>query len=175
MAGFGLQVGAVIGVAGAVGVTVVLGRERPVQVPADEAALVVELVAGCLEAGLALPFALDAAAAAADPSTAGACRDTAMALRRGDPPEVAWRGWLADPTLAPVAQSAARGVLTGASSAPDLRRCAARIRATRRVTVRRRVQQASVWLTAPLGLCFLPAFVCVAVVPTVIGLFPHLG
>ena len=80
-----------------------------------------------------------------------------------------------DPTLAAVAQTAARGGLTGASSAADLRRCAMRIRAGRRITVRRRVQQVSVWLTVPLGLCFLPAFVCVAVAPTVIGLFPHLG
>jgi tight adherence protein B len=36
------------------------------------------------------------------------------------------------------------------------------------------VRRASVWLVVPLGLCFLPAFVLLAVVPLVIGLVPAL-
>jgi len=36
------------------------------------------------------------------------------------------------------------------------------------------VQQVGVWIVVPLGLCFLPAFLAVAVVPLVLGLAPSL-
>jgi pilus assembly protein TadC len=36
--------------------------------------------------------------------------------------------------------------------------------------VQERVARASVWVVLPLGLCFLPAFVLVGVVPIVMGL-----
>jgi hypothetical protein len=32
------------------------------------------------------------------------------------------------------------------------------------------VRRAGVWVLAPLGLCFLPAFVCLGVVPLVLGI-----
>jgi pilus assembly protein TadC len=51
---------------------------------------------------------------------------------------------------------------------------ASRLRSRRRAAAEHRVRQAAVWLVVPLGLCFLPAFVLVAVVPIVIGLFPSL-
>jgi hypothetical protein len=48
------------------------------------------------------------------------------------------------------------------------------LRAQRRAAAQHRVRQASVWLVVPLGLCFLPAFILVAVVPLVVGLLPSL-
>jgi hypothetical protein len=32
------------------------------------------------------------------------------------------------------------------------------------------VRRAGVWVLAPLGLCFLPAFLCLGVVPLVLGI-----
>jgi len=88
VAGFGPRLGAVIGLCGAVGAVVVLGRSPVPTAAPDEAALVIDLIAGCLEAGVPLGAALDAAAAAADPVTAVACRTTSSHTR-------SWSsGWL---------------------------------------------------------------------------------
>ena len=65
----------------------------------------------------------------------------------------------------------ARTTQSGAAVAEDLGRVAARLRARRHSRLQQRVQQASVLAVIPLGIFFLPAFVVVAVVPIVIGLF----
>jgi pilus assembly protein TadC len=76
--------------------------------------------------------------------------------------------------LAQVARTTVRTTQTGAAAADELRRVAARLRGRRRADVQQRVHRASVWVVVPLGLCFLPAFVLVAVVPVVIGLLSSL-
>lgn len=177
-------VAGVVALGGAVGIVLgviaagVVTKARPgptvAHVNPDDVPVVVDLVAGCLVAGAALPDALAAAAVAADDVMRAACVAVAAALRAGTPPDEAWQAWLKDPWLAPVARTAVRTAQTGAAAAADLRRTATRLRARRRAAVQHRVRQASVWLVVPLGLCFLPAFVLVAVVPLVIGLVPSL-
>jgi pilus assembly protein TadC len=172
--GFGAGLGAVVGVVAAVGI-VLTGRTRPAEVAvAEQAAVVLDLLAGCLQAGLSMPAALDAAACAGDPVTRAACIATAASLRAGRPAAQAWQPWAADRWLAPAARIAARTTDTGAAVAEDLARAAARLRAQRRALLQQRVQRAGVWVVVPLGLCFLPAFVLAAVVPVVIGLFGSL-
>jgi pilus assembly protein TadC len=170
----GGPIGVVLGVIGAGVAALVRSREGEPQVDADDVPVVVDLIAGCLAAGATLPDALDAAARVADHVMGSACRSVAAALRSGTPPEEAWQIWLADPWLAPVARTAARTTATGAAASADLRRTSTRLRARRRAAAQHRVRQASVWLVVPLGLCFLPAFILVAVVPLVIGLVPTL-
>jgi len=46
-------------------------------------------------------------------------------------------------------------------------------RADGQVRRRRRLERAGVWLVLPLGLCFLPAFALVAVVPVVLSTVLH--
>jgi hypothetical protein len=170
--GFGL--GTIVAAVAAGGI-LITGRSRPPPVAdAAQAAIVVDLIAGCLEAGLSMPVALDAAAGAGDPVTRAACAATAASLRAGVPAADAWLAWMADPWLAPAARVASRTTETGAAAADDLARSAARLRARRRALLQRRVQRAGVWVVVPLGLCFLPAFVLAAVVPVVIGLFGSL-
>jgi Flp pilus assembly protein TadB len=166
--------GIVLGIAGAAMVVVVRAGAPVVRVNPDDVPVVADLVAGCLAAGAALPDALDAAAVAADEVMRAQCRAISGALRSGVPPDEAWRPWLSDPWLAPVARTAVRTSQTGAAAAEDLRRTSARLRARRRTAAQHRVRRASVWLVVPLGLCFLPAFVLVAVVPLVVGLVPSL-
>jgi Flp pilus assembly protein TadB len=166
--------GTVVGVAGAAVVALVRPKQSDPQVGPDDVPVVVDLIAGCLAAGASMPDALDAAAVAADPVLRTACTAVAAALRSGAPPEEAWRGWLGDPWLAPVGRTALRTAQSGAAAADDLRRTSTRLRARRRAAAQHRVRQAAVWLVVPLGLCFLPAFVLVAVVPLVIGLVPTL-
>jgi Flp pilus assembly protein TadB len=163
-----------LGTAGAALVAMLRFSATAPTVDPDDVPVVVDLVAGCLAAGAALPDALDAAAVAAGEVMRMECRRVAAALRAGAPPDEAWRGWLADPWLAPVARTGLRTTHTGAAAAEDLRRTSARLRARRRAAAQHRVRQASVWLVVPLGLFFLPAFVLVAVVPLVVGLLPTL-
>jgi Flp pilus assembly protein TadB len=170
----GGPIGIVAGLAGAGVVAVVRPGSATARVNPDDVPVVADLVAGCLAAGASLPEALDAAAVAAGDVMRTACRGVATALRSGVPADDAWRDWLSDPWLAPVARTAVRTTQSGAAAAEDLRRTSTRLRARRRSAAQHRVRQASVWLVVPLGLCFLPAFVLVAVVPLVIGLLPSL-
>jgi Flp pilus assembly protein TadB len=163
-----------VGLGCAAALSLVPRRQRPASVNPDDVPVVVDLVAGCLAAGAAMPDALDAAAVAAGDVLRQTCRVVAAALRSGVPPDEAWEAWLGDPALAAVARTAVRTSHTGAAAAEDLRRTSARLRARRRAAAQHRVRSASVWLVVPLGLCFLPAFVLVAVVPLVIGLLPTL-
>jgi Type II secretion system (T2SS), protein F len=170
--------GGVVGLAvgGAGAAVALLAPDRGVGrgIDPDEVAVVVDLLAGCLSAGVGMPDALDAAAVASGDGMRAPCHAVAVGLRSGMPAPQAWHGWLADPWLAPVARTAVRTAATGAAAAADLRRTATRLRAKRRAAARRRMSQATVWLVVPLGLCFLPAFVLVAVVPLVVGLVPSL-
>ncbi|MYR44002.1 hypothetical protein GTW67_18735, partial [Streptomyces sp. SID5910] len=63
-----------------------------------------------------------------------------------------------------------RAEVSGMPAAGPVARLAAQARAdgARAMTVRAR--RAAVMVTAPVGLCFLPAFVAVGVLPVVIGL-----
>jgi Flp pilus assembly protein TadB len=170
--GLGGVIGIVIGIGTA---AAILSTARlptaPVAASPDSMPVVVELLAGCLDAGLTMPDALDAASVAGDPVTADACLVSAAALRRGAPADEAWHSWTRDPWLQLVARCTARTTQSGASVAAELRRVAERIRSRRHTQLQQRVQQASVWIVVPLGLFFLPAFVLIAVVPIVIGLF----
>ncbi|HVT20599.1 MAG TPA: type II secretion system F family protein [Mycobacteriales bacterium] len=167
--GIGLGLGAAAGIIVTAGLAVHPPTAEPDAVP-----VVVELLAGCLDAGLTMPDSLDAASVAGDAVTADACRVAAAALRRGAPAAEAWQTWTSDPWLQPVARATARVTESGASVADELRRVANRLRSRRHARLKQRVEQASVWVVIPLGLFFLPAFVLVAVVPVVIGLFSGL-
>jgi Flp pilus assembly protein TadB len=142
--------------------------------PPDEVPLAADLIAACLTAGAAMPQALHAAAAASGPWLRRRAEDVAGQLRRGAAPEQAWASWLADPCLAPVARTCVRTGGSGAAAAAELVRVAARLRARRRTDVQQRVARASVWVVLPLGLCFLPAFVLVSVVPLAVGLISRM-
>jgi pilus assembly protein TadC len=59
---------------------------------------------------------------------------------------------------------------SGASVVPALVSLASDTRSSARALVEAEVRRAGVWVLAPLGLCFLPAFVCLGVVPLVLGI-----
>ena len=143
--------------------------------PADPIALAlaVDLIAACLDAGVPLPAALDAGSMVAGEATAGALASMAAALRRGAAAG-AWPLGEGDQRLAAVVRICARVATTGASVAEDLRRLAAQLRRAHQSERRQRAQRASVWVVLPLGLCFLPAFLLLTVVPVVVALLPAL-
>ena len=145
-------------------------RSRPDARRTSGLALTVDLLAAALRSGQPIDAALAAVAATADPRTSVELAQVAGLLRLGaDPPE-AWEALLADPVLAGMARTACRSAQSGIRLAGSLEQLARELRADTWATAQARAHRTAIWAMAPLGLCFLPAFVCVGVVPIVIGL-----
>ncbi len=141
---------------------------------ADEDAVVLAgrwpLLAVCLESGLPVVPAVEAAAAPLAGAAGQALRSVAGLLLLGADPAAAWATVADRPALAAFARAAARSAGTGAALAQVARTEGARLRAELADTAQARAQRAAVLLAGPLGLCFLPAFVVLGIAPVVIGL-----
>jgi Flp pilus assembly protein TadB len=142
---------------------------RPSRAPPDASlALALDLAAASLRAGQPIAAALTLAAPAASTAAPGLLRAAGL-LRLGAPAAEAWAELAADPALAPVARLAARSADSGIRLAAGLEQLAADVRAQLRSAAQSRAHRAGIWAVAPLGLCFLPAFVCLGIVPVVVG------
>lgn len=132
--------------------------------------LSVDLLACVLRAGLPVDAAIAVVAPTADPRTSAELRQVAGLLRLGADPAAAWHGLIDDPVLGGVARTARRSAESGIRLADGLERLARELRTQARAAAEARAQRVAIWAMVPLGLCFLPAFVCLGVVPVVIGL-----
>lgn len=170
--------GGLLGVAAAPVVTVLAARLQRGQGDAEDRARravlardlpsACDLLAVCVSAGVPLPAAL-AAVAAAVPGPLGVELERVAAARRlGADPRHAWQD--AAPELGPLARSVQRAETSGARAAPALTALAAETRTAQRAATEAAVRRAGVWVLAPLGVCFLPAFVCLGIVPLVLGI-----
>jgi len=92
----------------------------------------------------------------------------ARLYRLGAAPRLAWAE--VPDALAVLGRVLVRAGESGAAVAPALRSLASDCRAEARAATEAGVRRAGVWILAPLGLCFLPAFVCLGVVPLVLGI-----
>ncbi|WP_224388735.1 type II secretion system F family protein [Pseudonocardia sp. ICBG1293] len=129
-----------------------------------------DLLATCLAAGLAVADAVGAAARRLDGPAGDVLRRVAGLLALGADPEDAWAAAGPVPELAGFARAAGRSARTGAVLGRSAAAEAARLRAGLADLAEERAQRAAVRITAPLGLCFLPAFLILGIVPVVIGL-----
>lgn len=164
---------AVVAAAGGCGLPVVLHRlgRRPAH--ADDAVELAAAWAGmavCLEAGLPVASAVAAGAASLEGSAGRALRRVAGLLELGADPAEAWRVAQDHPATAAFARTAARSAITGAALARTARAESTRTREALTDIAEARAQRAGVLIAAPLGLCFLPAFLVLGVAPVVIGL-----
>lgn len=173
----GLLLGGVLGVAAAVGVLMAgerLLRNRDGDLRPVRAALLRDLPAACdllgvcLAAGLPVAGALTAVGTATGPPLGAHLIDVAALHRLGAGPRQAWAGVPSE--LAGLGRVLVRAGESGASVAPALRALAGDARAAARAETEAGVRRAGVWILAPLGLCFLPAFVCLGVAPLVLGI-----
>ena len=131
-------------------------------------AATLDLVSAALDAGLPhLPAVAAVAAALPGPIGAPLRRAAAMVDVTG---ESAWSVLVDDPDVGPLAAAMARSGQSGAPVAESVRILAEEVRREERAERMSRARRVGVRTAAPLGLCFLPAFFVVAVVPTVIGL-----
>ncbi|WP_199431581.1 type II secretion system F family protein [Qaidamihabitans albus] len=129
-----------------------------------------DLLAACLKAGLPVPTAVRAVAGSAPQEAADALRATAELLALGAEPAEAWAPTRRCPATAELARAACRTGRSGTALASVASALAERARAATGDEAEARAQRAGVLITGPLGLCFLPAFLCLGVIPVVIGL-----
>ena len=177
--------GVVLGLAVGIGGPRMLQRLQPRQARLEAAQLArdlplaLDLLAACLSGGAPLATSVRAVAEAMPGPCGRQFGRVAAGLAVGSPPAEAWAALsVADPAgrsgAAPVGASAARALARagegGAPVAAAVSRIAsdARLQAAGRATEAAR--RAGVLAVGPLGLCFLPAFVLLGVVPAVVGL-----
>lgn len=130
---------------------------------------VVDLMAACLAAGLSPPGAVQLIGEAVE----GPARDELLALsarlRLGVDPVTVWRELARHPQLGGLGRSVARAAESGASVSDAMARLADDLRRATRADVESRARAVGVKAAVPLGVCLLPAFVLVGVVPLVAG------
>lgn len=153
-----------------------LGRLEPARVRHRRQRLVrdlpvaADLLAACLAAGAAPEPALEAVARALGGPVEEVLGSVAVALRLGAEPAAAWERYRHEPDVAPLARAVGRALAGGTPLAVAVARCGSDLRTRRRAAGDAAAEAVGVKATGPLGLCFLPAFVLLGVVPTVIGL-----
>lgn len=154
------------------GVARALARRRTSRRPVGSMRLAAgwDLLAACLRAGMPVPAAVRAIAAGAPDDAATSLRATADLLALGAAPEEAWAPARSSPVTAELARAACRTARSGSALAEVASALAERVRASTGDAAEARAQRAAVLITGPLGLCFLPAFLCLGVVPVVLGL-----
>jgi pilus assembly protein TadC len=174
----GLLLGGVPGVVAGLLVAVVVRRLLARQVDGRAAALAstrtaelpiaCDLLAVTLSAGLPVGEALSAVGAALPEPLGAELRQVAALYRLGAEPRRAWAE--APPELAGLGRTLVRAGESGSAVGPALRSLSADTRAGARTAAEAALQRAGVWILAPLGLCVLPAFLCLGVVPLVLGI-----
>lgn len=173
---FGGTFGTVIGVLAAIAVWLSFNRLGNAEQKRRRARLVadlpvaVDLLAACLRGGAPWHEAVAAVAVAVGGPLGDELRTVSVQIQLGADPADAWLALAKEPTLAPLARAAVRATRTGAALAPTLTRLAQDQRRVARSAAAAKARTAGVHSLAPLGLCFLPAFVLLGVVPAVAGI-----
>lgn len=129
-----------------------------------------DLLAACLRAGLPVPTAITAIAGELPPATAQPLRASADLLALGADPDTAWAPAIACPDTAALARGARRAARSGTALADLATDLAARFRSNAADAAEATAQRAGVLIIVPLGVCFLPAFICLGIAPVIVGL-----
>jgi pilus assembly protein TadC len=96
-------------------------------------------------------------------------------LSLGVAPAAAWRPVLDHPGLAPLGRAMVRAQRSGSSVSHEVGRLADELDRRARLEIEGRARAVGVKAAVPLGLCLLPSFLLIGVVPLVAGLVRSLG
>ncbi|MEV3966653.1 type II secretion system F family protein [Streptomyces sp. NPDC050698] len=171
--------GAAVGLAGAVGLwrwqlrQAAAGEDSRAPDHAEAARqlpLAADLLAACVAAGAGPVIAAQAVGEALGGPVGEALARGAAEVRLGGEPGAAWRRLDALPGAGGLARLLERADVSGLPAAGPAARLAAESRADWNRAATTRARRAGVMVSAPVGLCFLPAFIAVGVLPVVIGL-----
>jgi pilus assembly protein TadC len=137
--------------------------------PVDvDVAVLLALLEAATASGAGLPRALAAVGRAIGGADGRSMERASAALVMGAGWDVAWTG--AGRRLGPVIASLRATWTTGAAPGPALRAGAVQVRRERRTVAREAAGRLAVRLVIPLGLCFLPAFILIGLVPVMVSL-----
>ncbi|GHH71719.1 membrane protein [Streptosporangium violaceochromogenes] len=165
--------GALAGAAGSVIAWVTVRRREPPRVRREreqvtaDLPVAADLMVACLRAGQSIVMAVDITAEAIGGPLGERLAWVSGQLRLGAAPENAWLALAAERPLAQLARTMSRAALSGAPVADVLTRLSDDARHAGRALSAAAARRVGVQVVAPLGLCFLPAFVVLGIVPVV--------
>ncbi|MFD3538911.1 type II secretion system F family protein [Streptomyces sp. NPDC058662] len=129
-----------------------------------------DLMAACLAAGAGPVEAAEVVGESLGGPVGDGLARAGAELRLGGEPGAAWGRFAEIPGARGLAECLERAARTGAPAAEPVSRLASALRADRARRATAGAQRAAVLVTAPVGLCFLPAFLAIGVAPVVIGM-----
>lgn len=140
-------------------------REDPLAVAAT-----FDLLAACLRSGLPVAVAAEAVSLTAPAPLSESLRRAADLLSLGADAATAWESAASDPATESLARMARRSARSGSSLAGSMTELATESRSQAEDSAAASAERAGVLISGPLGLCFLPAFICLGIIPVVVGL-----
>jgi pilus assembly protein TadC len=131
-----------------------------------------DVLSVCLSAGMSAPAAAAATSSSAPRGLDAFLRRAADLLALGAEPDTAWAVPTdgADAASEALARLARRSAASGSALAQGVADLAEQSRQEATHAAAAAAERASVLIAGPLGLCFLPAFICLGIVPVVAGL-----
>jgi Flp pilus assembly protein TadB len=173
----GVPVGAAAGVA----TWVWIGRSEPTparrrrQAGARDLPALVHLLATALESGCGVGPGVQLVCDALPGPASRLLGNVPARLALGVPPEAAWQPVLEDPQLAPLGRAMVRAHRSGSSVTHEVARLADELDRRTQTSVEERARAVGVKAAVPLGVCLLPSFLLIGVVPLVVGLLRSLS
>lgn len=139
------------------------------------APLVADLIGSTMLAGIPIEQAVPAVGRAVGGSAEAVLGQLSLRLQMGVDPAAAWSALGQEPGFEVLGRAAARSARTGAPLADILLEAGTALRAKANSEGLAQVHAAGVRSVVPLGLCLLPAFVLLGIVPVVAGIMPSFG
>lgn len=147
-------------------------QEPPRDQGIQDVPLMLELLATSLESGLPMVRALEVLADVATYRVSRGLAVVVAGLTVGASWQTSWSAVLDGRELARLHAALTFSALTGSASSSLLYAEAARLRRTALREAEMRAGALGVKLVVPLGLCSLPAFICLGVAPVVLAMVP---
>jgi pilus assembly protein TadC len=174
------RAGPIAGVVAAIAAWVLIGRAEPAHVRARHDAVrrdlphVVALFAATLRAGAAPSDGITLVCAALPGAAADRLAVVAARLSLGLDPVQVWSSLADDPQLGRLGRTLARAQQSGAPVVAAVERLGDELERAARADTEERARAVGVKAAVPLGLCLLPAFVLIGIVPLVVALLATL-
>lgn len=135
----------------------------------------VDLLAAALRSGATPGEGVRLACAALPGPAAARLAGVTARLGLGVDPERVWDSLAEDPELAPLGRALARSHRTGAGVVPTVEQLAQELGRAATGQVEERARAVGVRAALPLGLCLLPSFLLLGIVPLVVGMLSQLA
>lgn len=172
--GLGLAVAAAVVVHRVVGAAEPAGSRREREEVERDLPAVVLLLATALRGGADLDSAARLVCTALPGAAATRLGEACDRLALGVDPGQVWERLGAEPAMAPLGRALARAHRTGAPVAATVARLADDLSASARAEVEDRARTVGVKAAVPLGVCLLPSFLLLGIVPLVASLLAGL-